>query len=205
MKSIHKYIASQFGKPTGFCGKISAFFMNRLNQKLYKTVAEKLDIQETDAILDIGFGNGYLMHRLANKNPQKIYGVEISSDMLNAAARKNREKIEQGKMQLLLADVQNLPFENCSVDKAYSINTIYFWQDINLGFSEIKRVLKPGGIFLNVFYLEKWLDKLPITRYGFSKCTAEQIEKATAESGLRVESGFEIEQGKSVCVVAGKN
>jgi ubiquinone/menaquinone biosynthesis C-methylase UbiE len=103
-----------------------------------------------------------------------------------------------------LADVQNLPFENDFADKIYTINTVYFWHDIHKGFAEIKRVLKPNGVFLNVIYLKRWLDKLPVTQYGFSKYTAEQIEKITAESGLNIERIFEIQSRKSICVIAKK-
>jgi len=205
MKLIYKYIARQFGNPTGCGGKISTFVMNCLNQKMYKAVIEHLDIRETDTILDIGFGNGYLIRKLSSKYPQKLYGIEISQDMMNAATRKNHKKIEQGKIELKLANVQNLPFENSTIDKAYSINTVYFWQDIQQGFSEIRRILKPDGIFLNVIYLKEWLDKLPITRYGFAKFTIEEIEKATVESGLKIERIIEIERGKSICVIAGKS
>ena len=204
MKLIFKYIAQQFGNPTGFGGKISTFVMNCLNRKQYKAVAENIDIRTTDVVLDIGFGNGCLLRKLSKRNPQKMYGIEISADMLNTTAKKNKKEIEQGKIELLLADVQNLPFEDSSIDKAYTVNTIYFWQDIQRGFSEIKRVLKPDGVLLNVIYLKEWLDKLPITQYGFSKYTIEQIEKATVESGLKIEHILEVQHGKSICVIAKK-
>ena len=202
MKTIYKYIARQFGKPTGFGGKISTFIMNCLNRKLYEAVIDNLDIQATDTILDIGFGNGYLVHRLTDKNLHKLYGIEISSDMLKVTTKKTRKKIEQGKVELLLANVQNLPFESGLIDKIYTINTIYFWQDIHKGFAEIKRVLKPNGLFLNVIYLKGWLDKLPITQYGFSKYTVEQIEKITVESGFKIERIIEVQSRKSLCVIA---
>ena len=205
METILKYISQQFGNPTGFGGKISTFVMNCLNRKQYNAVVENIDIQPTDTILDIGFGNGYLIRKLSNKNPRKMCGIEISADMLNSTAEKNQRKIEQGEIQLLLADVRDLPFERASIDKVYTVNTVYFWQGIDKGFSEIKRVLKPNGIFLNVLYTKKWLDKLPITQYGFSKYTVEQIEKATVESGLKIEKIIEIQHGKSICVIARKD
>jgi ubiquinone/menaquinone biosynthesis C-methylase UbiE len=204
MKTFFKYIARQFGNPTGIGGKISTFVMNCLNKKLYSTVVENLDIQKTDKILDIGFGNGYLVRRLSSENLQKMYGIEISPDMLKVSTEKSRKYIEQGKVELLLADVQNLPFENDLIDKIYTINTVYFWQDIHKGLAEIKRVLKPDGVFMNVIYLKEWLDKLPITQYGFSKYTAEQIEKITTESGLKIERIFEIQSRKSICIIARK-
>ena len=32
------------------------------------------------------------------------------------------------------------------------LNTIYFWDDLEKCFSEIKRILKPNGIFINAIY-----------------------------------------------------
>ena len=95
MKLIFKYIARQFANPAGYGGRISTFFMNCLNQKLYRTVDKNIDIQETYTVLEIGFGNGYLISRLSKKRPQKMYGIDISQDMLNIATRKNRKQIEQ--------------------------------------------------------------------------------------------------------------
>jgi ubiquinone/menaquinone biosynthesis C-methylase UbiE len=204
MKTVYKYIARQFGNPTGFGGNISTLVMNCLNKKLYRAVVDNLNILKTDTILDIGFGNGYLVSKLSKENLQKIYGIEISPDMLRVTTEKTRKNIEQGKVELLLADVQDLPFEENLIDKIYTINTVYFWQDVYKGLSEIKRVLKPDGVFLNVIYVKKWLDKLPITQYGFSKYTVEQIEKVTAEGGLKVEKIFEIQSQKSICVIAKK-
>ncbi len=204
MRTILKYIARQFGNPTGFGGKISTFVMNCLNKKLYNAVVENLDIQKTDKILDIGFGNGYLVQRLSSENLEKMYGIEISPDMLKVTTEKTRKYVRKRKVELFLADVQNLPFDNEFIDKIYTVNTVYFWQDIHKGLAEIKRVLKPNGVFLNVIYTKEWLDKLPITKYGFSKYSIEQIEKITTESGLKIERIFEIQARKSICVIAKK-
>jgi ubiquinone/menaquinone biosynthesis C-methylase UbiE len=204
MMNIYQYIARQFGHPAGFGGNISTCIMNRLNQKQYKTVIENLHIQPVDSVLDIGFGNGYLLGKLLDKRPQKIYGIDISADMLNNTAKKYETAVAQGKMQLLLADVQQLPFENLSIDKACTINTVYFWQNIHKGLSEVKRILKPDGLFLNAMYVKEWFDRLPVTQYGFSKFTVEQIEKATAESGFKVEQIIEIQSKKSICIIARK-
>jgi ubiquinone/menaquinone biosynthesis C-methylase UbiE len=201
---IYKYIGRQFKNPTGLGGKITTFIMNCQNQKQYQAVIENISIQTTDTVLDMGFGNGYLIRRLAKLNPEKIYGIDISQDMLKLVGRKNREKIELGKIQLLLADVHNIPLENSLIDKAFTVNTVYFWQDVHQVFSEIHRVLKPNGIFLNVLYVKNWLEKLPVTRYGYSKYTAGQIKKITAESGLKIENILEVQPGKSICVIARK-
>jgi ubiquinone/menaquinone biosynthesis C-methylase UbiE len=204
MAAINKYIAGQFKNPTGVGGKFATFFMNCQNRKQYGAILDNINIEATDTILNIGFGNGYLIRRLSDKNPQKVFGIDISPDMLNLTKRKNRKKIEQGKIELLLAEAHQITIESSSIDKAYTVNTVYFWKDVQQVFSEIKRILKPNGIFLNVMYLEEWLEKLPVTKYGYSKYTAKQIEKLTAESGLKIERIIEVQQGKSICVIARK-
>lgn len=41
-----------------------------------------------------------------------------------------------------------MPFDDNSFDIVTAFETIYFWPDIEKCFGEVKRVLKPGGIFL---------------------------------------------------------
>jgi len=41
--------------------------------------------------------------------------------------------------------------DNASVDTFYTINTIYFWDDLNKGCLEVNRVLKKGGHFIISF------------------------------------------------------
>ena len=62
------------------------------NKKQYNAIVENIDIQETDTILDIGFGNGYLLRKLSNKNPQKMCGIEISTDFPNTQLNKSKKR-----------------------------------------------------------------------------------------------------------------
>ena len=89
-------------------------------------------------------------------------------------------------------------------DKIFTINTLYFWIDTSKSFSEIKRTLKSNGIFLNVFYVKEFLDKITHTRYGYSKYTLEQITDMTEKSGLKVTRIIEIQPNASFCIIAEK-
>jgi ubiquinone/menaquinone biosynthesis C-methylase UbiE len=204
MKLLLKYISGQFSKPSGFGGAVSTFLMNCLNRKLYRATIQNLQIQATDTILDIGFGNGFLLNRIAEKNPKKVLGIEISTDMILSARKRNKSFVEQGKMELFEANVQKLPFPDNFIDKIYTINTVYFWENAAAGLSEIRRVLKPDGLFLNTVYSKKWLDKLPVTKYGFSKFTTEELETLTLHCGFSIVKTFEIERNKSLCVISKK-
>lgn len=200
--NITKYIAGQFGKPTGVGGIISTFIMNRINQVQYKSVMDNLDFSKQDKILDIGFGNGYLIKHLAKKNDGYFYGIEISDDMLKNGCKRNSELIEEGKVCLTKGDVVDIPFETSFFDKVYTVNTIYFWEDIDKSLSEIKRVLKPNGIFINVIYSKEWLDNIKYTKYGFSKYTPKELEEVTVRNGLNVIKITETKKDISYCIIS---
>jgi ubiquinone/menaquinone biosynthesis C-methylase UbiE len=204
MAGFTKYVARQFGKPTGIGGKLSTYIMNCLNWKMYRYAIALLNIQPTDTVLDIGFGNGHLIKKLLKKDLKKIYGIEISSDMVNVASSKNKKAIAKGKVELVAASVEQIPYQDASIDKICTINTLYFWKNTSQAFSEIRRILKPNGIFLNIVYTKEWLDKLPYTKYGFSKYSNTKIKEITEQNGLLVEDIIEIEKNKSYCFITKK-
>ena len=60
----------------------------------------------------------------------------------------NEKLIRDGKVEIQEGNVKNLPFEEDTFDIVTAFETVYFWSDIEKCFGEVKRVLKPGGIFL---------------------------------------------------------
>lgn len=203
--NIKKYISGQFSKPTGIGGMISTFIMNRINQIQYRSVIDNLNCSNEDRILDIGFGNGYLIKNLAKNNNSYFYGIEISDDMVKAGCKRNSKLIEQGKVHLIKGNVMDIPFETSFFDKVYTVNTIYFWEDIDKSLSEIKRVLKPNGIFINVIYSKEWLEKVKYTKYGFLKFTPKELEEAAIHNGLQVVELIETRKDISYCIISKNN
>lgn len=203
--SFIKYIASQLGNPTGWTGKMLTRFLNVLNRKLYRRVECLLDIREGEQVLEIGFGNGRLIGRLCRRfSPGLICGIDISADMVDEARRFNRVFVKKGRVELMCGDVVHLSFPDACFDKIYTINTLYFWTEPLNGFSEIKRVMKPGAMFLLVGYEKEWLDQLPYTHYGFHKYSEEAIRDMVENTGLVLKERLCIEKNKSYCLIIGK-
>ena len=83
---------------------------------------ENIKLEPNNNVLDIGFGNGYLIEKLFKKNiPINIYGIEISNDMLNIVSQKNKKIIEEGNLKLFLEDISKTSFEENTFDKIYTV------------------------------------------------------------------------------------
>lgn len=167
MSKFSKMIGRQFSNPRGFMGRICCKIMNAVNNKMYKSVADEMAADESSSILDVGYGNGYLLSRLYKKFGCDLTGIEISSDAEKLARKRINKGIEAGKIKLLTADCCDMPFTEEAFEFVTSVNTIYFWEDTEKGLTEIFRVLKKGGKFYNAVYDKQWLQKLSYTKEGF--------------------------------------
>lgn len=202
--NLTKYIGKQFSNPEGIGGKLSTFFMNHFNQTQYRSVFYYIPKKRNQSILDIGFGNGYLLNQLAKKYPFQYYGIEISKDMILEAKKRNQTHIRKKKMHLQFGTIMKMPFDREMFDFIYTINTIYFWSEPMKGFQEILRVLKKGGTAVIVFYTKEWLDKIKYTKYGFIKYTPQELMKKAKIAEFSSGKLIEIKKNKSYCIVLKK-
>jgi ubiquinone/menaquinone biosynthesis C-methylase UbiE len=198
------YIGEQFHKPSGLGGKFVTFVMNIQNQQQYNGTETALGLCSSDIVLDIGFGNGYLLNRLAKHYNSRFFGIDISDDMLRTATVRNYRFIDDGRMMLSLADALNTGFADSFFDKVYTVNTVYFWQDLDAGLAEIWRILKPGGVFVNAVYTKEFLEQLPVTKYGYAKYTLEQFTEAGTRTGFTMDARTVVSK-KAYCLMYQKH
>jgi ubiquinone/menaquinone biosynthesis C-methylase UbiE len=194
------YIGEQFHKPTGLGGRLATFVMNRQNWQQYVGTESVLELDASDSVLDIGFGNGFMLNRLANRNSCHFYGVDISPDMLDVAKRRNRKHIQGGRMSLYLGGVEETGLSDGLIDKAYTINTVYFWTSLDSGLIEIWRILRSNGIFVNTVYSKAMLDTLPVTKNGYAKYEIDELLEAGKRNRFSVNI-VPIVEGKSYSII----
>jgi len=104
------------------------------------------DLTHGDNILEMGCGTGRLLPYMAQK-AYKITGIDISQGMLKVA-RKRLEEDGYGDITLVLDDADSMPFPDNTFDAVYSILVINLIPDYLKAFKEVKRILKPGGLFV---------------------------------------------------------
>lgn len=133
-------------KPEGTDGYQVGHYLAIENAELNLWAIDMLGIQEEDAILEIGFGPGVSIEEMAKRAPKGyISGIDYSELMVHVAKTRNRDAIEQGQVELRLANVNQLPDFNKQFDKIIAINNIMYWDNPPSALHQLRRVLKPGG------------------------------------------------------------
>lgn len=201
MRKFSDYIGSQFGNPRGFIGKCCCLVMNIINKKMYKKIVNMVHLTRQSKVLDIGYGNGYLIKRLYKIYQTNIYGIDISEDMKNDAVKRNYKAVHSGKINLEIGDCCQLAYSDEFFDAVTSINTIYFWNDTVKGLQEIHRTLKSEGVFYNVVYTKDWLQKLSYTKTGFKFFTKDDFVRLGYQAGFTDIRIQDIVKGKSFVIV----
>ncbi len=98
---------------------------------------------------DLGCGPGFFTSEAAGALPGvRIAALDISSGMLNRATAYLNSKKATGRIELILGNLQQLPFADESLDMVVSTLSLHHWIDPDEAFREIYRVLKPRGQFL---------------------------------------------------------
>lgn len=95
--------------------------------------------------LDVGSGPGSLGIALAQASDLAVTLLDASSEMIEIAEENIRERRLSGRISLIAGDVHDIPLPPDSVDLVVSRGSIFFWEDLTRAFSEIYRVLAPGG------------------------------------------------------------
>lgn len=198
--SINSYIAKQFADPKGFGGSVISLVMNRQNCPLYDETIRLLSLSDSDSVLDIGCGNGYVLNLLARRHDATFTGIDTSENIIEAAMRRNGKYIKSKKMNFSCQDVSAMSFADESFSKVYTINTVYFWSDLDKAMLEIRRVLKSDGVFINTLYANETLSRFSHTQFGYKRYEAAELTSAGVDAGFTVKA-IPILQGTAYCYI----
>lgn len=124
-------------------------------------------------LLDVPVGTGvFTAAKYARMLRADIVGLDYSQDMLKQArVRFRQERI--GNCRLIQGDVGALPFADGSFDIVLTMNGFHAFPDKEKAYSEVNRVLKPGGRLVGCFCIRgesrrtDWLMKRILSRKGW--------------------------------------
>jgi arsenite methyltransferase len=182
-----RFIASQLRRPHGWFGSlVLSPVMNRVNRKIVDSTLALLQLRPEHQVLEIGFGGGLGLERLARVlTTGKVTGVDMSADVVRRAEHRFRREIAEGRMRLQLGEVSRLSFADAEFDRVFTVNTIYFWPDALQGLGEIRRVLKNGGLAAVSLRSREKMQKRSLTKHNFRLFSPDEVAGLMQQAGFR--------------------
>lgn len=177
-------------KPQGEAGKVMIARMNDSHSDMTAWAFDFLPLKPDDTVLDVGCGGGAALKRLSGRiKGGKLYGIDYSDVSVEASRKLNQKDVDSGKMTIIEASVSDLPFDDATFDAIVTVESYYFWPDIEHDMQEVFRVLKKGGTFLMVaeMYMHDELDEAHIAsgkKYGLRNFTIDEFTELFEKTGF---------------------
>ena len=168
----------------------------RDDDRAYACIAQQLHriAPKADSILDVACGGGYFLrelHRLYG--PQaRLSGIDLSGEALSLA----RKEFPEATYAQSVAE--EMKFEPRSFDAITCLGSLEHFLNIAQALAEIKRVLKPGGIFLAMVPNIMWYQDVFSVLFTKNRKSRNQTHELFASYGewkeMLEQNGFEVVQ-----------
>jgi SAM-dependent methyltransferase len=110
----------------------------------FQIMLELLALQPEDLLLEVGCGGGAFLEE-ALTSGCRAAAIDHSAEMVALAREKNAQAVAEGRLEVLDADAQRLPFPDEMFTCAAMTGVLGFLPDPVATFAEIRRVLADGG------------------------------------------------------------
>ncbi len=181
----YKQLAAQLRKPQGAMGDEVAEFMNAGNELLNRNTIQQIKLTGDLSIIEIGMGNGKFIPELFEMfSISSYHGCDYSMDMVQSATRLNEGNPEKHKVHFYHCEAKQLPFVSQTQDVIFTVNTIYFWDDVDQVLQEFGRVLVNNGQLIIGLRPKHLMQHYPFVQRGFQLFSAKEVENALLKNGF---------------------
>ncbi|VAW55247.1 Cyclopropane-fatty-acyl-phospholipid synthase [hydrothermal vent metagenome] len=124
--------------------------LDQAQQDKLDYICRKLRLQPGQTLLDIGCGWGALAIWAARHYAVKVRGITLSKAQYEFANNRIKEEGLEGRINITLTDYRDLA-EESQYDRIVSVGMFEHIgiKNFPVYFNKIKKLLKPGGVFLN--------------------------------------------------------
>ncbi len=141
-------VAQMFDTISGNYDKLNRVISFGIDLKWRKKVLKMVESKNPNSILDIATGTGDLAILMTKTNAGKIIGLDISDGMLEVGRQKIKAQNLSNRIEMVLGDSEKMPYQDNTFDAITVAFGVRNFENLEIGLSEILRVLKPNGIFV---------------------------------------------------------
>ncbi|MFM1878099.1 MAG: hypothetical protein RLZZ241_965 [Bacteroidota bacterium] len=117
-----------------------------IDQRWRRRLVQLVSVRQPETILDVATGTGDLALALLRSGAHKIIGLDLAPGMLEIGRKKVQARGLENQVDMVTGDSEALPFTDNSFDAVTVAFGVRNFENLELGLSEIYRVLKPGGV-----------------------------------------------------------
>ncbi|MCU0518186.1 MAG: class I SAM-dependent methyltransferase [Oscillatoria sp. Prado101] len=162
-------------------------FTSVFYQAIHKRLLEYVNLPDKPNVLDIGCGTGRLLTRLATEFPNlQGTGLDFSAEMIRQARRRKPDSVRP-RLIYVQGNAESLPFADEQFDAVFNTISFLHYPKPEQVFSEVSRVLSPGGRFYLADFAVRWqtsLLDLRVSPGGIRLYSPQAREQLGVQAGL---------------------
>lgn len=144
-KSKKDQVALMFNNIARKYDFLNHFLSMGIDKLWRKKAVELLQSLQPKQLLDVATGTGDFALACLKLNPNKVTGIDISTEMLAVGREKIAKKKLQDKIELFEGDSEDIQFDDNSFDAITVAFGVRNFQNLEKGLKEMNRVVRPGG------------------------------------------------------------
>lgn len=141
--------------------------MERGHRPVGEQAIARMQVESDARILDLGCGSGWATRLFAGQaTAGKVIGVDVADEMIRMA---ESASADYPNAEFRIASAESLPFDDRYFSHAFSMESLYYYENMGRALEEVRRVLRPGGLFVAVVDLfeenepsHQWVDQLKV-------------------------------------------
>ena len=148
-----------------------------------------------DRVLEVGCGQGEGVHEILRRfHPRAIDALDVDPEQVERA-RRRLAAVNGAKVRLSVGDAERIDAPDGAYDAVFELAILHHVPDWRRALGEIRRVLRPGGLFLFEELSHEFFADMPVVSPLLRRFTVHPwdtmfdfptFRRALAEAGLRV-------------------